>query len=356
MSEGRIIRLLLKSHVHRDEDGFRRAARELIDRERSLNHRLLADDLERILVNGTNGNTAVLGGPRAPLLWEIPKDKDKGFPLLSLSRPEIAWERLVLPPASLRQLENLADENHRRDLLVAGGLLPKQTAVFIGPPGCGKTLAAAVLATALGWPLATVRLDTVVSSFLGETATNLRKIFDFINLDRFVVLFDEFDALGKERDGGQEHGELQRVVTALLQLMDSYRGASVLIFATNHPFLLDSALWRRFDAIVPFPLPKEQDRVLMLRAFFRSFVHTAPQLMTLARATDAASGSDVEWIATEIMRRLLLEGRNIVESRDVEEACRGFRQRLEAVASVARQAGVKSSRSGRARATPPNAS
>lgn len=355
MSEGRIIRQLLKSHVHRDEDGFRRAARELIDRERTLNHRLLADDLERILVNGSSGHVGIAGGPKSPMLWEIPKDKDKGFPLLTLSRPEVPWEQLVLPPASVRMLENLADENHRRDLLVSGGLLPKQKAVFVGPPGCGKTLAASVLATALSWPLATVRLDTVVSSFLGETATNLRKIFDFIVQDRFVVLFDEFDALGKERDRGQEHGELQRVVTALLQLMDGYRGASVLIFATNHPFMLDSALWRRFEAIVPFPLPKEQDRVLMLRAFFRSVVHSAPQLTTLAKATDGGSGSDVEWIATEIMRRLLLEGRSGIEIRDVEEATRSFRQRMEAVAGLVPQAGQKRAKRGQTRPPAPNA-
>jgi SpoVK/Ycf46/Vps4 family AAA+-type ATPase len=338
MSEGRIIRDLLKTHVCRDEDGFRRAAKDLIERERSLNHRILADDLERILVNGSNGSgTKSAGKPGIP--WEIPKDKDKGYPLLNVSRPEVPWERLVLPPVAMRQLEAVADENHRRDLLLGGGLKPKQKVLFVGPPGCGKTLAASVLATALAWPLATVRLDTVVSSFLGETATNLRRIFDFIGQDRFVVLFDEFDALGKERDRGQEHGELQRVVTALLQLMDGYQGESLLIFATNHQFMLDSALWRRFDGITPFALPKEQDRLLMLRLFFRAFGHTDEQLAALARATDGASGSDIEWLVTEIMRRLLLDGRRQLEKRDMDDALANYRLRMDTLLEMDRNSG-----------------
>lgn len=355
MSEGRIIRLLLKSHVHRDEEGFRRAAKELISRERTLNHRLLADDLERILVNGSNGSGPGSAG-KAAIPWEIPKDKDKGFPLLSVARPELTWDRLILPPAPMRQLENLADENHRRDLLAGSGILPKQKALFVGPPGCGKTLAASALSAALGWPLATVRLDTVVSSFLGETATNLRRIFDFVAQDRFVVLFDEFDALGKERDRGHEHGELQRVVTALLQLMDGYRGESLLVFATNHQFMLDSALWRRFDAIVPFGLPKEQDRLLLLRLFFRAFVHTDTQLLSLSRSTAGASGADMEWIATEIMRRLLLDGRREVETRDIDDSLASFRLRMEAVTMSRHDLTPKRNRSGRARNPSRNAS
>ncbi len=339
MSEGRIIRELLKSHVHRDDDSFRRAAKDLIQRERSLNHRTLADDLERILCNGNNGIRLKPAG-KPGVEWEIPKDKDKGFPLLTVTRPDLPWDRLVLPPAAMRQLEAVADENHRRDLLLGGGLKPKQKMLFVGPPGCGKTLAASVMATALAWPLATVRLDTVVSSFLGETATNLRRIFDFIGQDCFVVLFDEFDALGKERDRGQEHGELQRVVTALLQLMDGYQGESLLIFATNHQFMLDSALWRRFDSIVSFALPKEQDRLLMLRIFFRAFGHTDEQLAVLARLTDGASGSDIEWLVTEIIRRLLLDGRRQVEKRDVEEASASYRLRVDTLSKMDRSVDI----------------
>jgi len=179
MSEGRIIRDLLKTHVGHDEEGFRRAAKDLIERERRLNHRVLADDLERILVNGNPGNGLNLGG-KSGIPWEIPKDKDKGYPLLHVARPEIPWERLVMPPLPMRELQAVVDENHRRDLLVSGGLKPKQNGLFVGPPGCGKTLAASIVSEALSWPLAVVRLDTVVSTFLGETATNLRRIFDFI--------------------------------------------------------------------------------------------------------------------------------------------------------------------------------
>ena len=107
-----------------------------------------------------------------------------------------------------------------------------------------------------------------------------------------------------------------------------------MVFATNHQFMLDSALWRRFDSIVPFDLPKEQDRLLMLRLFFRSFGHSDEQLTVLARATDGSSGSDVEWLTTEIMRRLLLDGRRQVEKRDTEEALARFRQRMETLSDL----------------------
>ena len=118
-----------------------------------------------------------------------------------------------------------------------------------------------------------------------------------------------------------------------------YHGESLLVFATNHQFMLDSALWRRFDSIVPFGLPEEQDRLLMFRIFFRSFGHTDEQLRTLAQATRGASGSDVEWVAIEIIRRLLLDGQRQVEKRDLDEALSSYRVRMDTLSEMRRYAG-----------------
>ena len=122
-------------------------------------------------------------------------------------------------------------------------------------------------------------------------------MFDFVSCGEWVVLFDEFDAIGKDRDNDFEHGELKRVVNALLQLMDAFRGNSVLIAATNHENLLDSAVWRRFDALVPFGLPERQDRILLFRHFLASFDTTRLNIEAIARQLSRASGGDIERVA-----------------------------------------------------------
>ncbi|MFO7971928.1 MAG: AAA family ATPase, partial [Desulfobacterales bacterium] len=152
-------------------------------------------------------------------------------------------------------IEEILKELHKSEVLKSYGLYPVDRLLFCGPPGCGKTLTAEVVASELGLPFSIVRIDSVVSSYLGETASNLRQVFDFISSISMVVLFDEFDALGKERDDASDHGELKRVVNAFIQMLDGYGGKSLLIAATNHDHILDSAVWRRFDEVLIFDLP-----------------------------------------------------------------------------------------------------
>ena len=147
-------------------------------------------------------------------------------------------------------MKEILREHNRAEVLRAHGLRPSDRVLFCGPPGCGKTLTAEVIANELGRPLAIVRADSVVSSFLGETAANLRKVFDFVSACPMVALFDEFDALGKEREDASEHGELRRVVNAVLQMLDFYQGRSLVIAATNHEGMLDTAIWRRFEEVL----------------------------------------------------------------------------------------------------------
>lgn len=325
MASGDLLRQLLLGHMKRDDDLFKAAAEAIIQEERAKNHRLLADDLARILVNGSWR----LGDRRlANSIYDVPRDKERGFPLLEIAEFAYDWDRLVLPPKTVEQLRQVALEHRKRDLLAAGGLRPKQRLLFYGPPGCGKTLAAQVLAAVLCYPLVTVRFDAVVSSYLGETAANLRRVFDFIQRGQWVVLFDEFDAIGKDRDNPFEHGELKRVVNTLLQLMDAFSGESLLIAATNHEGLLDSAVWRRFEAIIHFPIPTQQDRLLLFRLFFGGFDHSQLDLQALSRRVKKATGADIERIAVETARRALLEGRNTLLQQDIEPPLAAFHERL----------------------------
>jgi SpoVK/Ycf46/Vps4 family AAA+-type ATPase len=183
------------------------------------------------------------------------------------------------------------------------------------------------LASALDVPLATVRFDAVVSSYLGETAANLRRVFDFIGKHELVVLFDEFDAIGKDRDDPVEHGELKRVVNSLLQLIDASKTQSVLIAATNHELLLDSAVWRRFDAVLEFRLPSHQERILLLRLFLRGFSGSVrPE--SLAKHLVGATGADIERVCLAAARTAVLNGRTTVETGDFVEPMTELRERL----------------------------
>ncbi|MFN0110669.1 MAG: AAA family ATPase [Blastocatellia bacterium] len=324
MTNGDLLRQLFRGYSMHDDSAFRSAAVELIQEERTKNHRLLADDLERILLNG-NGNHN--GRPNKVSHYEIPKDRERGFPLLDITESAYDWDRLVLPESSLSPLKQIVREHRHKDLLAGGGIKPTQRVLFFGPPGCGKTLTAQVIASVLSFPLAIVRFDAVVSSYLGETAANLRRVFDFIQRGRWVVLFDEFDAIGKDRDNAFEHGELKRVVNTLLQLMDAFRGESLLIAATNHEKLLDKAVWRRFETVVQFPAPSVQDRVLMLRQFLRGFDCSLLNIGALAKQLADATGADVERLSVEVARLALLDGRTQINKGDVRTSLDSYLER-----------------------------
>lgn len=325
MASGELLRKLFRGYARHDEAAFREVLKEIVDEERIKNHRVLANDLERILLS-RNGAYSKRRLPKHS--YEIPKDRERDAPLLNIEEYSYDWDRLILSPKSIEALKQTTEEFKLKDLLATAGLKPKQRILFYGPPGCGKTLAAKVIAGVLSYPLVTVRFDAIVSSYLGETAANLRKVFDFVHDGQWIVLFDEFDAIGKDRDSPFEHGELKRVVNTLLQLMDAYRGESLLIAATNHEGLLDPAIWRRFESVVHFGTPTQQDVVLFLRLFLRGFDSSQLNFRTIARGMKGATGADVELAAVQAARNAVLSGRNRLSKEDFEMSLQEFRERF----------------------------
>jgi len=315
MASGKLLRLLVQSGASGDPTAFRSATEQLIKEERAKQHNLLANDLERILY----GERSTSKSPTAfahQILPEAPTDKESGVSLIDIKQANRSVEELVLEKNTLEVVENVLEEYRREDLLRSYGMMPAEKILFFGPPGCGKTLTAEAMAYELDRPIAIVRLDSLVSSFLGETATNLRKVFDFIAKHKLVVLFDEFDALGKERDDGSEHGELRRVVNAVLQMMDSYEGKSIIVAATNHEQILDSAIWRRFDEIVEFPLlNKDQLQHLLqlkLRGVRREFDLDAYELHDIF---DGKSPAIIERIIRRAVKRMILQQKEFLSLR-----------------------------------------
>lgn len=317
MASGKLLRLLVQSGASGDPTAFRSATEQLIKEERAKQHNLLANDLERILY----GDRATPSSSVHNILPEAPVDKESGVALVDIKQASRSIDELVLEQSTFEVIENVLEEYRREDVLRSYGMMPAEKVLFFGPPGCGKTLSAEAIAYELNRPLAIVRLDSLVSSFLGETAANLRKVFDFIAKHKLVVLFDEFDALGKERDDGSEHGELRRVVNAVLQMMDSYDGKSIIVAATNHDQILDSAIWRRFDELVEFPvLSKSQLQHLLqlkLRGVRREFDLDSSELHAIF---DGKSPAIIERIIRRAVKRMILKQKEFLTVRMLKHA------------------------------------
>jgi SpoVK/Ycf46/Vps4 family AAA+-type ATPase len=316
MASGRLLRQLIKTGTEGNRDAFQRATEEVIRDERAKNHHMLANDLEKLLYG--RAETAVL----PPLLADrLPKDKERGLPLLNVREPVRLLDDVVLSDDNRSLVEELLTEHHRNELLRSHGLHPSDRLLFCGPPGCGKTLTAEIVASELSLPLAIVRIDSVMSSYLGETAANLRQVFDFISTIPMVVLFDEFDAIAKERADDSDHGELKRVVNAFLQMLDGYRGKSLLIAATNHEGILDSAIWRRFDEVLTFNPPNlEQLKRLLaikLRGVRRQFETDDGDVIGLFKGM---SHADVERVLRRAIKDMILTGGEFLTRRNVEAA------------------------------------
>lgn len=314
MASGKLLRQLIKSGSEGNLEAFRDVSEEVIRDERAKQHHLLANDLEKILYGRPLPHRYI--GESS-----IPSDKERGLPLLSMKEPTRRLEDVILSDENRTQFDEILAEHHHEDLLRSYGMQPADKLLFCGPPGCGKTLTAEILASELGRPLAVVRIDSVVSSYLGETAANLRKVFDFSSTMPMVMLFDEFDAVAKERSDNAEHGELKRVVNAVLQMMDDYRGKSILIAATNHEGILDSAVWRRFEEVLVFEPPgMEQIRCLMeikLRGVRRDFELESAKLVEPFKGM---SHADIERVLRRAIKDMVLAKHEFLCERHIKAA------------------------------------
>jgi hypothetical protein len=201
------------------------------------------------------------------------------------------------------KLMRVVNEHYEAEKLRKAGLQPSSTMVFVGKPGIGKTLTAHWLAKRLGLPLYTINLATIVSSFLGQTGNNLKIALDYARSSPMVLLLDEIDSLAKTRNDNTDVGETKRIVTVLLQEIEQWPSDSILIAATNHPEIIDNALWRRFDHIFQFELPSEPLIEKALKAFFMNdYKHFEPFKSLLIILFEGQSFSDIERTILEYRR------------------------------------------------------
>lgn len=320
---GKQLKTLFRAFHTRDELSFRRAAVEIIEEEKSKHHHALARDLQTLLVAGGRP----LDISSTVILPEPPMDREGDWPLADLRHPQRHIEDLVLAPRLADSLYRAVAEVKQWPALTNAGIPKSQRFLFTGPPGCGKTTAAEAIAAELGWPFLLVRLDAVVSSYLGETASNLRRIFEYADKAPLVVLFDEFDALGRSRSDVSEHGEMKRVVTSFLQMTDRYDGPSLILAASNHAGLLDSALWRRFDDVLSFSLPTVHEIRRLLRLRLRPVRRNNISIEALASSLRGLPHAAVEKFVWDARRNALLSGREELSEADIHLSLQSVKNR-----------------------------
>lgn len=212
-----------------------------------------------------------------------------------------------MPQWLAREVGFLFEEWKQREALKKENILPRNTILLHGPPGCGKTMLAQFIATQMGRDLYTVRFDALVSSYLGETGSNIRKIFDFAKANKCILFLDEIDAIAKLRDDKSELGELKRVVITLLQNIDTLPSESILIAATNHAHMLDSAIWRRFDIAWEMQPPKEDVRIEFFEKDFEEFLKDPITRNCIINVTKGMTGAELTRTINESKRKRLVD-------------------------------------------------
>lgn len=235
--------------------------------------------------------------------------------LLTSSDPSVTLANLTLSPEIKARLELFIRQQRERDRLRSFNRTPASRLLLMGPSGSGKTLTASALAGELHLPLHVIRLDTVITRFMGETATKLRLIFDQVGTSRGVYLFDEFDAIGSKRTADNDVGEMRRVLNSFLQFMEEENSTdSVITAATNHPQLLDEALFRRFDDIIRYDLPDAPMIELVLRDRLISFDTSSVNWDPVRQAGISLSQAEVVKAADEVVRDMIIRKNKTVTS------------------------------------------
>jgi len=317
---------ILKRVVRAIADGsqadLNRLASKIVESERRVGHKKLADQLDAILKQAhprTNGHPPASLSPAT--LNELPTSRRHGESLATFLKPEMLEHHMVLPAATEERFARIESEYAAKERLGKFGLRPRKTILLYGPPGCGKSLGAKRLAWNTGLPLMKVRFASLISSYFGESAANLRTLFMAAKDRPCVLLLDECDFIARSRVNSNDIGEASRIVNSLLQLMEEYDAPGLLVATTNVESSLDNALFRRFDEVflVPPPGPEEIEKLLRLTL---SAVKLAEPISwrNLADKLRGAPAAMVVKAAQDAAKTAVLAGRDVVAEAYIREA------------------------------------
>jgi len=299
MASSEQIKALLKSHIERDDDRFLSIALQVAAHEARIGHGKLAIEL-RDLVEKAKKQSKL----------SVPISIAKGIKdtsgLLYATSPKIKLSNLITSQDVKEKLVRLIREQRHIAKLKNHGLYPRRKILLVGPPGTGKTYTASILAGELGYPLFQVRLDAVITKFMGESSAKLRQVFDAITEVRGVYFFDEFDALGTQRSTPNDVGEARRILNSFLQMIEQDESNSVIVCATNHAEMLDYALFRRFDDVIQYELPSQEEIIILFRNLLQPYVRKNFSWIKLAEKALGLSSAEVTLAAQDAIKEFLI--------------------------------------------------
>ncbi|WP_252974564.1 AAA family ATPase [Janibacter melonis] len=314
---GEHITALVRSHAAGDDAAFYSVVLQVAAREARSGHHAVADDIKKTVDNSRKttprGNVTKLAQPRGDLAE-----------LVETSHPSVTLRDFVAPSGLTGQIKHIIAEQRQRRTLLDHGFAPAHRLLLEGPPGTGKTMTASVLASELSLPMFTIRLDSLLSKYMGETAGKLRTVFEAVAQRRGVYLFDEFDALGGDRSGN-DVGEARRILNSFLVFLEEASAESIVIAATNHRSILDRALFRRFDAVLTYQLPDARQAGAVIRARLGS-LGTGLSLAKLGDHTHGLSHADLVKAAESAAKGALMRGQTVVSRDDLVAALAARRQ------------------------------
>jgi SpoVK/Ycf46/Vps4 family AAA+-type ATPase len=309
MSNAEQLRALVQSHRDGDEAHFYAVALQLAAQEARRGHTKFAEEIRQLVESAkSRAKTVALHQPRGEL-----------GTLLLASYPATRLSDLVADPALERQLRRVIREQRNISRIASHGLSPRRKLLLVGPPGTGKTLTATALAGELGLPLFLIRLDVLITKFMGETAARLRQVFDAVAATRGVYFFDEFDAIGSQRGTPNDVGEARRILNSFLQMLEHDQSQSLIVAATNHPDILDNALLRRFDDVLNYRLPNAEQTEALLRGRLASFMSSRAPWKSLAKLAENLSYAEISKAAEDAIKEALMTGEPKVDPRHVGE-------------------------------------
>ncbi len=320
MSQADLLVNLIKTASSGNQQAFHEVASQLIQRERAKGHRVLAERLDKSLQGS---------GRSLPVVQSINNNSQNKKELFFEIIPERGLNDLTFSASIKEQVNELVEEQHKADVLHAYNLKPRNKILLAGAPGNGKTSLAEAIAYELMVPLIVVRYDSLIGSYLGETAAKLNSLFEYARGRRCVLFFDEFETLGKERADAQETGEIKRVVSALLLQIDDLPDFVVTLAATNHPELLDKAVWRRFQLRLELPKPTREQLSNFIEAISqRTQVDFGYANETLAKKLLGQSFAEVEEFCLGIVRRAVLTGQTKDAKQLTQQKLQQWQQQL----------------------------
>jgi len=323
MARGDLLINLVRASVAGDKNAVKSAVETIIAEEKNKQHTVLADRLTRAMQANGNGMNK---------LPPVSETAHKGREFIAEITPKRELGDMVLSETCRTAVDQLIQEQQRSSLLRAHGLDPRHRLLLVGPPGNGKTTLAEAIAEALAVPFFVVRYEAMIGSYLGETASRLKRVFDYVRTTPCVLFFDEFDAVGKERGDIHETGEIKRVVTSLLMHVDELPSYAVVIAATNHSELLDRAVWRRFQLRLGLPAPGEKELTEYFDRFLASLDKrpgvTAP---TIAKRLGAISYAEAEEFTLDVRRRDVMTMKERPLKKTIEEQLKLWQERVQPI-------------------------